>query len=794
MAEGQSCVVLDELLSCLISEQATSTSGTELCAVCQHVGLVNSIQEKRPDDDSKPTVLSHWHLGSLQRLRQRSASCPGCRIILSASEIVPLPDVPDPETTFVLIQHRLFGLEYRGHDSEADALIAQMRCRRSWAHCCTDHRMVWTNWLGILEVVLQPADAPGATAGVIALSERQMVEDPIPYDKENLDDDDSYRTQGSGRRTAEKVNIDRVKEWLAICTTAHADCRIHSSGSSQHTIRAIDVQEKRVVTASTSHQYVALSYVWGEETAPLLTRATLTQYSELNGLDQASIPQTIEDAMQFVKDIGLRYLWVDSLCIVQDDAQDKNSQLPLMSSIYGSVNLVVVAAAGTDAESGLPGIGETSREQWQQAGVVDGKEFITVHPSMNRILSKSSWNTRGWTFQEAMLSRRCIVFTPRLVYWSCHSASWREDLVFEIPTVSLQPNFTNSLWGIHGNCDGRVGSLPLHGTSFCRSSRYLDMVQRFCARRFKEESDTLWAFMGVMGLQVSMYPRGFVWGHPYEALDVSLLWHPKVYDCGHAHFRRAKHRVMLDGEVRDLDFPTWSWLSPRDAVTFPTICGEVIVSQVTWHDTIKVGADERFGWDDMGESSRHLNAIPGLDSQLDTTFTSGEGMGSFVMDYGLLHFTAKTAELVLRVDDAQIKVDEEGKALDPPEDKGNDNTHGDEEGEPKMLEVTIHNANGPEMGRIKVLESLVGQHSETTVEFVLLSSNAHKETSSSCGVIKEGPESGDIQHVKDCEHVYSHNIMLIVKSGNAYTRQGLATVVAGKWVGVETAEKDIILA
>lgn len=81
-----------------------------------------------------------------------------------------------------------------------------------------------------------------------------------------------------------------------------------------------------------------------------------------NALVQARLPQTVRDAMQLCLDLGERYLWVNSLCITQDDPITQKQQIDIMDSIYASATLTIVAAAGDHADSGLPGISKWSRE------------------------------------------------------------------------------------------------------------------------------------------------------------------------------------------------------------------------------------------------------------------------------------------------------------------------------------------------------------------------------------------------------------------------------------------------
>lgn len=116
--------------------------------------------------------------------------------------------------------------------------------------------------------------------------------------------------------------------------------------------------------------------------------------------------------MELVADLGERYLWVDSVCVVQDDESDKLNQLPLMSVIYNYAVLVIVAAAGENAHHGLPGQGY-SRNVSQRRETVEGIELITGGPRFDCVLHSTVWNQRGWTFQEAVLATKLLIITEQ---------------------------------------------------------------------------------------------------------------------------------------------------------------------------------------------------------------------------------------------------------------------------------------------------------------------------------------------------------------------------------------------
>jgi hypothetical protein len=114
--------------------------------------------------------------------------------------------------------------------------------------------------------------------------------------------------------------------------------------------------------------------------------------------------------MIVVRNLGKRYLWVDKYCIDQQDHNAKDLQIQNMDRIYEGAFATIVASAGHNAEFGLPGAGPTPRKA-QPSTVTRNQKLLSTLPSLSHALKESAWITRGWPYQEAVLSRRCLFFT-----------------------------------------------------------------------------------------------------------------------------------------------------------------------------------------------------------------------------------------------------------------------------------------------------------------------------------------------------------------------------------------------
>ncbi|KAI0100540.1 heterokaryon incompatibility protein-domain-containing protein [Nemania sp. FL0031] len=255
------------------------------------------------------------------------------------------------------------------------------------------------------------------------------------------------------------------QKWEGLCSATHDHrCRpgrIPFDGKHRlTTLRLIDVDTFSLIEIKDVEDmsWVTLSYVWGLAPFRTLMKDNLEEFKEAGALGASWVPTTIADAIQVTKGIGERYLWVDSLCIIQDSYADKANFIPYMDVIYGRACVTIINASGDGAFGGLPGVRPNTRFQAEEPFELDGTWFMQSHKKMGeyKMLGDSKWFTRGWTFQEAILSPRWLVFTPEQVYWECRQATWREDACWELPhfrqknqTIIYEPGFDDAfqdLW------------------------------------------------------------------------------------------------------------------------------------------------------------------------------------------------------------------------------------------------------------------------------------------------------------------------------------------------------------
>lgn len=203
-----------------------------------------------------------------------------------------------------------------------------------------------------------------------------------------------------------ELDVSKVSHWISTCITTHGshcaldDASFASVFPGLHVLRLIDVMQHCLVETRELHRYVALSYIWGAVSNFKLTKSNLSRLLVPGVLQEIfrQLPRTICDAITLCRMLNVRYLWVDALCLLQNDAQDLERGVNVMDQIYERSWFTIVAAAGTDANAGLPGVQVGSRRPANFALEVQPGILLGVNAGLDRLLENSMYSSRGWTY------------------------------------------------------------------------------------------------------------------------------------------------------------------------------------------------------------------------------------------------------------------------------------------------------------------------------------------------------------------------------------------------------------
>ncbi|KAH8773677.1 heterokaryon incompatibility protein-domain-containing protein [Diaporthe sp. PMI_573] len=305
----------------------------------------------------------------------------------------------------------------------------------------------------------------------------------------------------------------------------------------------IDTKSLCLVPAWHGHRYIALSYVWGQTEMLKTTQETLSSLLKVGALRATSdlrVPRVIRHAISLASKLGERHLWIDSLCIMQDDRESLDQHIRHMASIFEAASFTIVAADGLDAYHGILGIKGVSDPRTLPSQVLHLSKRLGLRLRGHLNVLDSPWGERGWTLQEHIFSKRKLIFVRGSVQWICQESRCFGDICQEKEGGDYEM----------GQELESVGELAL---KYPMVSQIEEILLQYNRRNLTFGTDVIRAVEAVFTACVEAYPSGFFLGLPIDFFDMALLWsHGWGDDCG------AKRRAVVSPETQP-PFPSWTW-------------------------------------------------------------------------------------------------------------------------------------------------------------------------------------------------------------------------------------------
>ncbi|KAK4214422.1 heterokaryon incompatibility protein 6, OR allele [Rhypophila decipiens] len=374
----------------------------------------------------------------------------------------------------------------------------------------------------------------------------------------------------------------RIREWITTCDSSHASCTEHIRapdslfGHGKFALRLIDVELRMIVKSLRPVRYITLSYVWGAS-ANRKFEMIPNPYPEKSryrpGIEPVDrqipdmmfgrLSRTFEDLICFARRLGERYIWVDAICIPQDEPDILIHQLGLMDQIYfhGVCNIVSLTSG---VEDGLPGTSSASPRNTSQLveQFPDGSRIATPLWELYPLIQYAPWITRGWTLQEHLLAKRSIFFAPNEAIFVCKQMSAKESWRYPRTAADVEPNDKAERWYEYNT---PLPSGPcVDPTGPDLTSTLSTIVHMYTSRQLTYASDKYRAFQGLEARLSETYGVKFLHGHPLSSahLGPSLLW-------GRVDFRDGNQLQQPESApINESDYPSWSWLGHPSAVTY----------------------------------------------------------------------------------------------------------------------------------------------------------------------------------------------------------------------------------
>ncbi|GAB7331746.1 hypothetical protein MBLNU13_g03716t1 [Cladosporium sp. NU13] len=280
------------------------------------------------------------------------------------------------------------------------------------------------------------------------------------------------------------------------------------------------------------------------------------------------------DAFRLTRNLGVRYLWIDTLCILHDAYGPRQDQIESMDRIYGDAHLVLVASVGTSPHFGLFPRSIEPRATHGEYLHIDRRErveneysVISDYGSLDILGTK--YSTRMWCFQEQHLATRRVVFGAHWLVFDCCEAQWIakiDDSGQMVPAPSVGSNFDAEAMRLL-----RKGASSSHATFDGRQfDAYAQLVASYTRSELSYAEDVERAFAGFAAI-ISQGQTGTIAHNiPMSMLPHALLWRP---EDRYAYRARSKQDV----------FPTWSWACTTDATAYYGVSSLMFSSQYPPH-------------------------------------------------------------------------------------------------------------------------------------------------------------------------------------------------------------------
>lgn len=296
-----------------------------------------------------------------------------------------------------------------------------------------------------------------------------------------------------------------------------------------------------------------------------------------HGITTSDLPLTLRDAIEFTRALGIRYIWIDAVCILQDSESDWQSESSKMCQVYSGAYCTLAASASRDTEAGLPKynfvdkLGAGSALFSFPAGAPDGEaericlsanEDVKDHGTV-LFQSQEPLQTRGWALQERHLSPRVVYFCKDRLVWECLAGTSSSYY----PWCPWSPLKTETR---------RIFDSGQSIQNFFDGGGWEKLIQEYSRRSLTHNKDKIYAIESLVAALDRPGNDQYVAGHWRSALPSSLCWRRDTASRGEPSGRNLKRA------------PSWSWVSMDGAITF------FHVPPPTVHATLLAARSETF--------------------------------------------------------------------------------------------------------------------------------------------------------------------------------------------------------
>lgn len=358
--------------------------------------------------------------------------------------------------------------------------------------------------------------------------------------------------------------IDKIKGWIDLCVSTHGNCSV--SGTVDHTgssflpTRLVKVDSDQchvvqLVSLTFPVSFLALTYCWGNSQQAKTTKANLTDRKRQ--IIVSTLAKTLQDALWMTRALGFEYIWIDSLCIVQDDEKDWELESSKMVDIYSGASLVLAATSASDCAEGFlhtrpRPLVIIPKDPAAKCPIVHARRSI-IHAKDNGqlFMEKYPLYRRAWCMQERELARRVVHFLADEIIWNCRMATDCECGLS--PTIS--PAESVSPYTVFTELEARKKAgetIP----EFQFGQAWANVAEKFSSLNMTFITDTLPALSGLAKSVEYLDPGQYIAGIWERDISLLLSWRRAIPNDSRPISQR---RAVPNG-------PTFSWIATSGSV------------------------------------------------------------------------------------------------------------------------------------------------------------------------------------------------------------------------------------
>lgn len=388
--------------------------------------------------------------------------------------------------------------------------------------------------------------------------------------------------------TGSDASFEMARYWVKNCLMNHPECpkvtegwlpdRVIDVGPSDGSLvpKLVETAELLHTVAKSERQYVALSHCWGLK--QIITTKVATLEERKRGIAMEDLSQTFRDAITATRKLKRRFLWVDSLCIIQDSKEDWEEQSVQMCTIYQRAVFTIMAAHASGGDEGCfvnrDGLAQLPfRLQFKKGDGEDNVVSAYFFP-LSRMSADLSFSlplySRAWVLQEQAISRARLIYFGEQVYWECQSARGSERSPNGGAQVSGLTDFTRA---ITTTSDPFTVSRTNDAKGFVEDvhSQWCVLVENYMQRGITQTTDRLIAVDGLAQAIRERTSNRYLAGLWRDQLVMGLMWYIP-WDAGsterwEAIFRKSPTCISSRHEKQLA--PSWSWASVTYPVEWP---------------------------------------------------------------------------------------------------------------------------------------------------------------------------------------------------------------------------------